>query len=332
VDEGNDMILLCDNCSEKYNMDKVWDDFDAEKIPEEAQSDMCNFMGPGIDWFRLIPGSQGTYGIVTVMNAKVGFLPVRQKLLFFGFSTLEAAVGPVYHLLRKLIGDECFLLSSRYLAAILAAAPDEIEALSAALPPYTLVLNLTAGEWMPEKKMAYQENAVREASRAFLLKPMEQLPGAPDANVVLSRLLRRSWDGDVYWKCRAKGASKEVFFLTQMQRAPEFLQVIQNAAGQCGYPATDIGIYLQPKQNGRAFQMEAGFPYNPEDPSEKRRAEEVFANVSRALVNQGAFFYRIYGPWADLVYSRTGNLHSTLKRIKHILDPNGILNPGKLGF
>lgn len=35
VDEGDDMILLCDNCSEKYNIDKIWDDFDAEKIPEE---------------------------------------------------------------------------------------------------------------------------------------------------------------------------------------------------------------------------------------------------------------------------------------------------------
>lgn len=35
--EGDDMIMLCDNCTEKYqiNMDKVWEDFDNEKILEE---------------------------------------------------------------------------------------------------------------------------------------------------------------------------------------------------------------------------------------------------------------------------------------------------------
>ncbi len=35
--EGDDMILLCDNCQDKYdiNIDKIWEDFDAEKILEE---------------------------------------------------------------------------------------------------------------------------------------------------------------------------------------------------------------------------------------------------------------------------------------------------------
>ena len=35
--EGDDMILLCDLCTEKFqiNVDKIWDDYDAEKILEE---------------------------------------------------------------------------------------------------------------------------------------------------------------------------------------------------------------------------------------------------------------------------------------------------------
>ena len=33
--EGDDMILLCDDCLEKYDEDKIWDDFDNEKILEE---------------------------------------------------------------------------------------------------------------------------------------------------------------------------------------------------------------------------------------------------------------------------------------------------------
>ncbi|QEE18088.1 hypothetical protein DSAG12_03926 [Promethearchaeum syntrophicum] len=33
--EGDDMILLCDDCLELYNQDKIWKDFDKEKIKEE---------------------------------------------------------------------------------------------------------------------------------------------------------------------------------------------------------------------------------------------------------------------------------------------------------
>ncbi len=78
--------------------------------------------------------------------------------------------------------------------------------------------------------------------------------------------------------------------------------------------------------------MEAAFPYDPENPAEKKQVEDIFMAASESLLNKGAFFYRLYGPWVDMVYSRTGNLQGTLKRIKKSLDPKNILSPGKLGF
>ena len=35
--EGDDMILVCDDCVDKYeiNVDKIWEDYDNEKILEE---------------------------------------------------------------------------------------------------------------------------------------------------------------------------------------------------------------------------------------------------------------------------------------------------------
>jgi len=35
IDEGDDMILLCDKCAERYDIDKLWNDFDHELILEE---------------------------------------------------------------------------------------------------------------------------------------------------------------------------------------------------------------------------------------------------------------------------------------------------------
>ncbi len=304
-----------------------------EKVTGAAHTDLCNFMGPGLDWFRLLPGSLGSYAIVTAMNVKIAIKPELEKLVFFGFDKLQDAVEPWYYLLRKLIGDDCLLLNSRYLALLLAEDPADIDRLQAGLPAYTVVVKLAAGEFRPEEKMAYLEQAVQDAARIFQLQPMETLPYAPGGAEALQRILGSPWaDSDGYWKWRGRGASREVLFLTQLQRAPAFLRMVQGAAAALGYPITDLGLYLQPKQNGRAFYMEAGFPYDPEDPAEKARADKVQESASRLLIDKGAFFYRVLEPWTELVYGRTGNLHKTLQRIKGILDPNNILNPGKLGF
>jgi FAD/FMN-containing dehydrogenase len=261
-----------------------------ETIPDAVPTDLCNSMGPGLDWFRLIPGSLGSFAIVTVMNVKIGRLPSKQKMLFFGFKNIQEAVEPLYHMLRKLIGDESFLLNSRYMAALLAETPEDIDRLQAVLPPYTVMLNLTAGDWYAEDKMAYQEKAVREMARTFLVKPMETLPNAPGAGSILSGYLRKPWEKEAHWKWQGKGASKEVFFLTTLQRAPGFLQIIQHVAAASGYPLSAMGLYLQPKQNGRAFHMEVSFPYNPDDPAEARSAEAMHQQASEALVAAGAFF------------------------------------------
>ena len=304
-----------------------------EKVPDEAHSDLCNSMGPGIDWYRLIPGSLGTYGIVTAMNMKIAYLPVKQKIVFFGFKQLEDAIEAFYKIERKQIGDECFLLNNSYLAAILASSPEDIGRIRSVLPPYVLTLNVTAGEWLPEEKMDYQMEALEEISRTYLLKPMESLPGVQEAEKTITEHLYQSWNnGGSYWKFRALGASQEIFFLTPLSRAPEFLAIVKDIAGKYDYPVNQIGVYLQPKQWGKAFQMEVSLPYNPEDTLAQQTADKMYDEASRELINKGAFFYRIYGAWADMVYSRTGNLHATLKKIKKILDPNQILNPGKLGF
>ena len=50
------------------------------------------------------------------------------------------------------------------------------------------------------------------------------------------------------------------------------------------------------------------------------------------LQDKGALFDRPYGYWAEMVYAKAPHYFSKLKQLKKEMDPQGILNPGKLGF
>jgi FAD/FMN-containing dehydrogenase len=303
-----------------------------EAIPDETYSDLCNSMGPGIDWWRLLTGCEGTFGIITAMNLKTAPIPRMRRLFFLPFAKIEDAVEPMYRIQRREIGNECFILNNHDLALILSEDKDEIESLRKVIPPYVIVVVLDAGEWYPEEKMEFQKQALFELGREFLIEPSNTLPHVPEAETRLLRILDQPWSGEVYWKFRYRGAGVSIFFLTPLRRAPEFIHLMHEKTAKYDYPASDLGVYIQPKQRTHAFHLEIGLSFNPEDQAGKERVRELFEEVSEALINTGAFFYRPYGSWANMVYSRTGNLNPVLRKVKGILDPNNVMNPGKLSF
>ena len=95
---------------------------------------------------------------------------------------------------------------------------------------------------------------------------------------------------------------------------------------------SDIGVYLQPRFQGVNCHCEFNLPYAPDVGEEMSRVRELFIDASESLVNQGAFFTRPYGIWADLAFQQDGHSADLLKNIKGIFDPNGVMNPGKLCF
>jgi len=68
------------------------------------------------------------------------------------------------------------------------------------------------------------------------------------------------------------------------------------------------------------------------DDNEVEKVSSLFDEDSELLISPGAFFDRPYGPWAEMMYRRNGNYAEYLKKIKAQLDPNNIMNPGKLCF
>jgi FAD/FMN-containing dehydrogenase len=105
-----------------------------------------------------------------------------------------------------------------------------------------------------------------------------------------------------------------------------------DSSNAAAYPNDELGIYLQPIVQGVNCHCEFNLYYDPQNPDELARVRELTLDATKRLVAKGAFFSRPYGESARMMMNRDAATMATLKKVKAIVDPNNIMNPGKLCF
>ncbi len=281
--------------------------------------------GPGqFNFHKLLSAAQGTMGIVTWASLRCEVLPQTQRFFLVPSDRLDTLIGFACKLLRIRFHDELLLLNSSALASLLRDGSRQKE-----LPPWILILGLAGRYILPEEKVAFMEQDIGEIARQCGVRPESAIPGAR-AEQVGETVLNPS--KEPYWKLRHKGGCQDIFFLTTMNRAPEFVATMHTLAEACKYPLSDVGVYLQPTHMGTSCHVEFSLPYDPASGSEVTRVQGLFAAAGEELSKQGAFFSRPYGMWADLAYGRDAAHTELSRKVKKLFDPNNVLNPGKLCF
>lgn len=306
------------------------DSMPAEQIPDKTKSDLCSVGGPGVDWWRLLTGCQGSFGVVTIMNVKIFHRPLMQQIVFLPFNSLEEAVMPLYTIQRREIGHECFLLNGFDMAAIFAEEESHIPELARRLPACCIVLNLWGGQFFPEERIAYEKKAVAEIADQYKCGLTLGLEAVQDANVRLQSMLNGPWQGDLYWKERGQGGCLEIVFESGLDKVPGYWNMFKQLAGNYGLDTRCLGLYIQPRQRCRVCHVEFHIPCDPNNIRQLSEIKAFHRKAAEALINAGAFFYRPYYDWADMIYSRAGATHETIRKLKKIVDPNRTLNPGKI--
>jgi hypothetical protein len=236
-------------------------------------------------------------------------------------------------LLNHRVVDECLALNNTSLATMLAEVlPEDIKELKEKLPPWTILVCIAGYNRRPEDRISIQEKYLKEICGELGLKPQETLPGAEGKESIVLELLTGTWDKEPYWKLRYMGSCRDIFFLTSLSKAPEFIAKMKEITARYSYSFEDIGCYLQPMVQGRGCHVEFSLPCDESDKEGTTEVRKLFTDASETLMKEGAFFSRPYGPWADMVYNRYTEGVSALKKLKDVYDPNNILNPGKLCF
>ncbi|MHA1262342.1 MAG: FAD-binding oxidoreductase [Candidatus Freyarchaeota archaeon] len=274
--------------------------------------------GGGPDLSRLFTASQGTLGIASKITIKVKKIPESRKILFVPFNKIVEAVETLYRIQRLEIGEECLLLNNFAMWALISDDSLELEALHR-LPDWTLLLCLTG----PEEKTKYQEEDVRDLG----IEPRTALPGFE--RIAEEFLEELSYPQRISRLLGYKEVCRKISFYTTLDRLPELNSALQRLIRRHKYPENEVGVSITPVELGRACFSEY-YIYANQEKGEKTRLERLHIEAYEQLVNLGANIDRPFGPVAEMVYSRNPVYYSFLKSVKKQLDPNNVMNPGRL--
>ncbi len=299
--------------------------------------------GPHLWWNRIFEASQGTFGIVTKLVLKVEVMPRYREIFFLSFENIEEAITPVRRIQEKELGIECFLLNRFNFACMLTedwTLPSTLpcakessvyfEDLKRRLPSWTLIICLSGLRRLPKEKVEYEREDLKDLCQMLGLELKPNVGGISGLERFMMEELLRPWS--ILKKFRYRGSCHDLSFYCPLNRIPELEKEIKILADKHKYPISALGGYVLPVERGRALYCEYDFHCDPNDHHETEKIKSLWFEASERLISKGAFFDRLYGPWAEMVYQRAGMYPIYLKKLKKQFDPNNIMNPGKLCF
>lgn len=295
-----------------------------EQLAKGARQMMAT--GPsGTDFLRVILGSQGTLAIVVWAAVYCETIPAMEKSLFVGSSDLGRLVDLAYKLLWRRRGGQLFIMNNSHLAMLRGGNESSREKMLLKLPPWILYVNITAQDYFPQEKMAYQLADLRADTKEVGLELTEGLAGYQAAEI-----LRCQTDlPAVPYKECLYGSHRDVFFLTQLDKAPKFDKELAQELASNPVMRGLAGVYIQPRIQGVNCHFEVTFPFDERDRTASGEVSTLVERTVDRCLSAGAYFSRPYGAWFNAAMDANAGIRPHLSEVKKMFDPRGILNPGR---
>ncbi|MHA1784670.1 MAG: FAD-binding oxidoreductase [Candidatus Helarchaeota archaeon] len=289
-----------------------------------------NPMGPAqFSPYRIIQGSQGTIGLVTWATLKVQRAVDERKTLYVTSEELETNFDFLYEILKYRLGDEIFIVNGLNLATLLENDQGSIKKLRDGLPNWIGVISLTGIGELARDRIEWQEGDISEHADKFGVDIKSSLPGVSADKITI--ILEEA--SPTPWRLKYKGGCNDIFFISTLDKTPKYKKIMWDVSTKEKFNISDIGVYIQPTVQGCNVHCEFDLYFDPDNEDDRKVTVNTFKKASQTLIDNGAFFNRPYGVWADMIYPKMQPLIvESMKKVKNIFDPKNVLNTGKLCF
>jgi len=270
----------------------------------------------GYDLTRLFVGSEGTLGIITEATLKLRPIPEAEGRISAYFDNIEKAGVAV---------------SKIYMAGIVPAAMELMDR------SVIIAVNKWLGKKFPEMDayLIVSVDGSKEEVEALSNK-VERVLKESGASQVLRATTQEEFNE--IWLIRSEGATALPNITGKMNvthdvcvpisKLPEVFKEIRRICEKYGIPVAILS-------HAGDGNVHAIFSVNLKDPEEVAKAKKAHDEMCRYIIKIGGTISGEHGigiDKAELLVEEVGSVAMELMRgIKRLLDPNNIMNPGKMG-
>jgi glycolate oxidase len=268
----------------------------------------------GYDLTRLLVGSEGTLGIITEATLKLRPLPPPKTTLLAFFPTVRHAGEAVSRITAAGVTPVTLEMLDRHII-------DAVEgALQLGLDPAAgamLMIESDAGGEVAEREL----DAAAEACRAAGATSLERATDPAEADAM--REARRQ----AHWSLQQLGQARTEDVSVPRSRVAELIEAI---AGISERHDMEIGVFGHAGDGN----FHPAYVTGHDDPHAEARTEAVRTEVYSAVLALGGTITGEHGTGLTkkkfMVQQHGPRAVAAMRAIKAALDPDGILNPGKL--
>jgi D-lactate dehydrogenase (cytochrome) len=268
----------------------------------------------GYDLTRLFVGSEGTLGVITEVTVRLYGIPAAISAATCSFPSVEVAVKTVIQIIQAGIAVARIELAD-------AATMDSIIRYSRLDLPVAPLL------WM---EFHGTENSVAEQAK-MVQKAATDHGGTHFAWATKPEDRRKLWQArhDAYFASKAAWPGTELLatdVCVPISRLAECITETQKDIAASFLPARIVG-------HAGDGNFHVGFMLNPNDPKEMVEAERLNQRlVHRALSLDGTCTgeHGIGCGKIDFLIAEHGEAVNVMRAIKKAIDPNNLMNPGKI--
>jgi len=285
--------------------------------------------GIGPDLSGLFLGAQGTLGVVTKLAIKIVPHPRHKDLIAFGFESQDDMVNATLNVLKT---EVCVLVQCGNWWLVPTRMASQMEIPSArefwkkqGIPEWFSNFEIWGRD---EEDLNNQRKVVYQTIEELKEKGIRAEEWKLHPKQKASRMLKPNKIAIPY--ALFKGSFLFITWYTPWRDAAEFCRIAQEKMEKYGIPPV---LWVASIEHGREAICMPIVCFDPAKPEDLQKVQEFNKETTGIFLDKGWLNYRpdpyIHAPE---MYSRAKAYFEILKKIKRLLDPKGIMHPGRLGL